>query len=212
MAKNSQYGRWQRVIMQAVLWVVFGGTLALAAFVSRKRTTSLETPLAEPVTFGALSLRLPEGWEREEKATVHVKGLIAQEYDEERRPLRQLWVTQETQAVVKRGPSFYLENVLNLPDSDAKPEPFSFLGSRGVLIVWRGVPRDPSVDPDMVERRPPLGLYACSVLPDGLTVTLQVRGEGAFGPSSRQLIRRVADSMKVADSATRPIGNTNKPE
>jgi hypothetical protein len=204
MAKNSQYGRWQRVILQAVLWLVFGGTLALAAYVSHRRTARYEAELGEPVTFGALSVRLPKGWEGEEQSARGLKALIAAEYDEEHRPMRHLWVTQEKQALIKRGPGFYLENLLNLPSTDAKPDLFNFLGSRGVLLVWRGVPQDSDVDPDMVERRPPPGLYACTVLRDGLTVTLQLRGEGAVGPSGRRLLRTVADSIKLADGTKQP--------
>jgi hypothetical protein len=48
---------------------------------------------------------------------------------------------------------------------------------------------------------PDAGLYACAVLPDGLTVTVQLSGDGAYGPSNRALLRRVADGIKVTDNA-----------
>ena len=207
MSKNSQYGRWRRAAMQAVLWLVFGGTLALAAYFGHRRTASQDA-LGEPMTFGALSLRLPAGWERQQRPGANPLALAARERDEEGRDRRQLWVTQEAQADRQRGPALYLETTLSLPDTESKPEPFDFLGGRGVLFVWRGVPRELRVPPNLVERLPDPGLYACTVLRDGLTVTVQVRGEGAFGPSSRRLLRRVADSMKLATSTTLPTINS----
>jgi hypothetical protein len=229
MPKNSQYGRWRRLAMQAVMWVVFGGTLALAGFVSHRKTASLEVELAEPTTFGRLKVRLPKGWDRDRKAEKEFRSgpkpaspslspsqpesesrplpLIVQERDEEGRLRRELWITQERQAEVKRGPAFYLETVFltNVPTRafDMKTEPFNFLGSRGILIPWQGLPKGllMEIDEELAERFPPGGLYACTVLRDGLTVTVQVRGDGAVGPTNRRLIRLVADNLRLSDEA-----------
>jgi hypothetical protein len=84
-------------------------------------------------------------------------------------------------------------------------EPFTFLGQDdGVLaafmIAERGAGR---------RRRPRLptaGLYACTVLPDGLSVTVQLSGEGTYGPTSREIVRLVADNMKLADEASDTSG------
>jgi hypothetical protein len=195
MAKNSQYGRWRRAVMQAVLWLVLGSTLALAGYVTHRRTTPLDVELAEPVTFGELSARLPRCWDRETAtAGDSVSALVAQEpYEGDRQAnrLRTVWITQDRPAR-KRTPAYYLETMfLSSPsESDARIEPFSFLGGPGVLIAWRGRPQD--------------GLYACTVLADGLTVTVQVRGDGAFGPSSRRLLRQVADAMKRVEATSKP--------
>jgi hypothetical protein len=214
MPKNSQYGRWRRLAMQAVMWAVFGGTLALAGFVSHRKTASLEVELAEPTTFGGLKVRLPKGWDRDRKAEAKfhatakaAMALVVQEHDEEGRPRRELWITQERQAEVKRGPAYYLETVFfqNIPSRafDTKSELFNFLGSRGILIPWQGVPRGllMEMDEDLAERFPPAGLYAGTVVRDGLTVTVQVRGDGAIGPTNRSLIRLVADNLRLSDEA-----------
>ena len=85
-------------------------------------------------------------------------------------------------------------------------EPFPFLSqSDGVLVPVK-------VNTKMLRRMlpgadlPEAGIYACAVMPDGLTVTLQVTGDGAYGPSNRALLRQVADSIRLADnvSATGP--------
>ena len=54
MARNPQYGRWQRVATQVVMWVVFASTLALAGYVSHRRAGPLYVELGEPAVFGRL--------------------------------------------------------------------------------------------------------------------------------------------------------------
>ena len=80
-----------------------------------------------------------------------------------------------------------------------------------MLIAFRGIPHEflgIDLGEEFMQRFPDPGLYACTVLKDGLTVTLQVRGQGAYGPSNQRLIRRVADAMTVADMpATSPAGS-----
>jgi hypothetical protein len=202
MPKNSQYGRWRRAAMQAVMWVVFGGTLALASYVSHRRTAALDVALDEPTIVGDVKVRFPKGWEREGRAAAakaQPLAVVLREEDEEGRPRRELWLTQERQTGKKRGPGFYLESQINV--QDAQPERFDFLGTRGVLFRWQGAAHgDPEEgEADEPDQSPGPGLYACAVLPDGLTVTLQVRGAGAYGPTNRRLLRQVADTMRRAD-------------
>jgi hypothetical protein len=188
--------------MQTVVWVLFGGTLALAGYVSHRRTGRMTVALDPPVAFGSLRVRLPSGWEREDPPKAPPEALVVKERDEEGRRRRELWITQERQAGPKKGPSYYLDTTFKLPDS--RPEPFAFLGSHGVLITWRGLPQSLLVDLDeeLVEKLPDPGLYACAVLPDGQTVTIQVRGAGAYGPTNQRLIRQVADNLSLSDNAS----------
>jgi len=202
MAKNGQYGRWRSVALQGVVWLVFAATMGVAALIDHRRTGALDVTLGEPRTFGRLVVRLPQGWELEgEKGPP--QAVVAKDYDRQRRLRRTLKITQEVQSGRGLGPESYLENVIALPGLEQIPdvEPFSFLGQDdGALVAFmigeqRGARR----------RRPRLpnaGLYACTVLPDGLSVTLQLTGEGSYGPSSRQLVRVVADNMKLADEAS----------
>lgn len=220
--------------MQVVMWVIFGGTLALASFVSHRRTGPLGVTLAGPVTFGSLKVRLPAGWDREDppetrpatkvaaepdaepdaqteaprspQGKANRATLVVKERDEEGRQRRELWITQERQTAPRKGPTYYLETAFSLPDSRA--EPFNFLGGRGTMITWRGLPQSflVELDEELAEKLPDPGLYACAVLPDGLTVSIQVRGPGAYGPTNQQLIRLVADNVKLSDApGTQPI-------
>ena len=185
--------------MQAVLWVVFAGTLALASYVGQRRNGGRDVQLGEPASFGELMVRLPKGWDRELKTAGGRRTLIAQEHDEEGRPTRQVWITQERQAGGRKGPAFYLETTFQL--RDGRSEPFVLVGNRGVIIASRGIRHrgNDEEDPELDEEVDSSGLYACAVLKDGLTLTVQVRGDGAFGPSNLRLIRLVADNVRLAD-------------
>lgn len=207
MAKSWQYGRWRSVVLQAVMWVVFGASLGLAAFIDHRRSGSLDVRLGEPVTDGRLSVRLPAGWDvmikqKGEAVGPGPRALTVIDFDRQGRERRRLTITQEEQTGRQRGAAYYLENLMSsrhlLP---LEPQPFSMLGQDGVLIPFKVDLRryhgqDAPID------LPEPGLYACVVLPDRLAVTVQVTGDGAYGPSSHQLLRRVADSMRVADGAS----------
>ena len=213
MAKSWQYGRWRSVVLQVVMCGVFGASLGLAAFIDHRRSGSLDVQLGTPVTDGRLSVRLPVGWDvlikqKGEAAGPSPRALTVIDFDRQGRERRRLTVTQEEQAGRSRGAEYYLENLMSsrylLP---LEPQPFSMLGEEGVLIpfkvdirryVGRGAPAD----------LPEPGLYACVVMPDGLAVTVQVRGDGAYGPSSHRLLRQVADTLRLAygTSAGVPTG------
>lgn len=203
MARNVQYGRWRKAALTAVLWLVFGASLALAAFISHRRNAALGLALGEPQEFGRLIVRLPKNWQvRREKDPR--RAIVAEDYDRQGRFRRAVRITQEQQGPRRKGPEFYLESVLGEKTSLNIPyefEPFTFLGqSDGVVCAFQGLPSVYRGLDEAVELPDP-GVYAANVLPDGLSVTVQVTGPGAFGPTSRQLLREVADGIKLADGA-----------
>jgi hypothetical protein len=186
------------------MWLIFASSLGLAAYIDYRRTGYLDIVPGEPVTFGRLNVRVPKGWEsHEETGSPHT--LIMTDYDDQGRRRWTIQVTEEQQPPGRRkGAAFYLESLLALPSSlPVHVEPYRMLGdSDGALIVWRGL-RDyiPNVNDDAAEGFPEPGVYACAVLPDGLTVTAQVMGPGAYGPSARRVLRRMADNIRMADTA-----------
>ena len=215
MAKNWQYGRLRAVALQVVMWLIFGASLGLAAFIDHRRSGGLDVQLGPPMTDGRLVVRLPVGWDllmkqKGEAAVPSRRTLTLIDFDRQGRERRKLRIIQEQQQGGRvRGPEYYLESMVTIPsDEDAGMplEPFPFLSqSDGVLVPVK-------VNTKMLRRMlpgadlPEAGIYACVVMPDGLTVTLQVTGDGAYGPSNRALLRQVADSIRLADnvSATGP--------
>ena len=66
MARPWEYPRWRRVLMQAATWLILGGTVALAQLVvHQKQRAALR--LGPPLRFGALIVRVPEGWKVKEE-------------------------------------------------------------------------------------------------------------------------------------------------
>jgi hypothetical protein len=208
MAKNLQYGRLRAVALQVVMWLIFGASLGLAAYIDHRRSGSLDVELAEPRAVGRLVVRLPNGWELKEEGGPP-QALVAEELDRQGRLRRTLKITQEQQTGRVRGPEYYLESVVNplgIEEIAPEVEPFRFLGQDDAVLMAMKIGNTRALRRQM-PAIPEAGVYACAVLPDGLTVTVQVMGDGAFGPSSRQLLRLVADSIKPADKpATRGTG------
>ena len=210
MAKNWQYGRLRVIALQGVTWLVFGASLGLAAYIDHRRSAHFGVTLGEQRTVGRVTVRLPKGWEVEGPGGTPL-AISAKDFDPQGRERLTIKVTQEQQTGRKRGPQYYLEELVNLPDDEylgPAIEPFRFLGQDDAVVALFRLPVSTralrKLSPEF--NFPDPGLYACAVLPDGFTVTVQVSGDGAFGPSSRALLRRVADTIRLTDaaSATRP--------
>jgi hypothetical protein len=202
MAKNWQYGRLRAVALQAVMWLVFGASLGLAAYIDHRKSGELAVQWGEPRQLGRLTVRLPTGWEVEQDPGPP-QALVAKDFDRQGRHRRTLKITQEQQTGRPRGAEYYLENTVNLPDIDQIPnvEPFAFPGEGDGALVTLIIENAKALR-RLHPQIPDAGMYACVVMPDGLTLTVQLTGEGTYGPSSRRLIRLVADRIQVTDTAT----------
>jgi hypothetical protein len=62
MARNWQYPRWRRLLMQSAMWVILGGTVGLAALLDRHQHELSQVPLAPPLQCGSIHLQLPANW------------------------------------------------------------------------------------------------------------------------------------------------------
>jgi hypothetical protein len=62
MARSWQYGRWRRILMQVVMWVILAATVGLAALVTSHRSKSGHANLVQISTKGRVTLRMPAGW------------------------------------------------------------------------------------------------------------------------------------------------------
>src|SRR5437762_2000868 len=58
-----RYAPWRRYVMQAVMWVILGATVALAALVTNEAHRKSRVQLnSEPQQFGDISIHLPSRW------------------------------------------------------------------------------------------------------------------------------------------------------
>src|SRR3954469_25813959 len=102
MAKNWQYGRLRAIALQVVMWLIFGASLGLAAYIDHRKSVQLDVRLGEPRPLGRLTVRLPQGWEVEDDAGPP-QALVAKDFDRQGRQRRTLRITQEQQTGRTRG-------------------------------------------------------------------------------------------------------------
>src|SRR6185436_2809849 len=57
-----RYAPWRRYVMQAVMWVILGATVALAALVTSEKRRESRVQLGDPTEYNNLTLRLPRRW------------------------------------------------------------------------------------------------------------------------------------------------------
>lgn len=182
MARKSQYSRWRRVASQGVLCLVFAATLAAAAYLSRARQP--EPVVLGPVRqFDQLEYRLPEGWSITTKLQKIPQLVVATERKEHG---RKIGILQDPESR-HTDAAGYLESQLGAEELQ-RPEPFRILNGRGVLVT-----EDPQLR----------GIYAAIVLPDGYGIIISLDGEGAYGPSSRKLLRDIIESIQRVPEASK---------
>ena len=194
MARPWQYTRSRRLLMQGVMWLVLGGTVAVAALVSRIKARSSE--LGPPETQGAVEVLLPKGWERDLTTLSRTKWeLTAREpvgRHEEPGSGRVIKVTQEMKSP-GLTPEDQLMAVLQAgggrPASQIKR---TTLGGKPAVRIRARVPvGEDDEDNGYI-------IYVCTVLRSGLAVTLQYQGPGLPGSDDEKLLTQIAQTMRIA--------------
>jgi hypothetical protein len=209
MAKSGQYTRARRIVMQGVMFCVLGGTVALAALVSRRQVAEFEVRLTQAVEVGRLRVWLPEDWEIEGPAAP-APGRFDVSASE---PGPEL--TRRSIAVVQFPSSEKLQaEMQKLAPPRARPtrrnsrfERFHFLGQEGLRdeVVAEIVP------PDGGEPRRFGKTYALTVMPGGWAVLVKVEGEMAFGPATRRVLEQVARKLELLPAPAATPAPTSAP-
>lgn len=187
------------------MWLTFGASLGLAAYIDHRRSGGLEVRLGKPIIDGRLMIRIPIEWEVDLAETVGgPPRMLVLKDDRHGRLRRTVRITQEQQVGRAKSAEYYLAEMMNARRlTGLEAQPFSMLGQDdGVLVPFKiDYSQLPYSIPETATLGlPDPGLYACVVLPDNFAVTLQVVGEGAYGPSSWKLLRTLADSIRLTDA------------
>jgi hypothetical protein len=204
MARPSQYSQGRRIAMQATLAGVLLCTLGLAALVgqSRERAMAVEWA-AKPHLTEYLSIRLPKGWEPDERgdglpllvsATAPLKeGASRVTEIKEARGV----VVYQTEVLPPGGAEALLRQyVADTPGNLGRPRRFDVLGEAGVIVRFEAHLADEYGQFVQVP-----GWYAAAVLPTAgpgggpLGVVLGAKGLGADGPAGPRLLRQLADGL-----------------
>lgn len=187
------------------MWLIFAATLSLAALVNYQQRQARRIILAPPAAHGDLKVRLPLHWRSTSRTEEQPLVVItAQESDEENEEYgRRLTILrQRTGAMI--SPAEYLlrngwidETALVAPESESSDLP-SF--QRTEVAGWPGVmiahelSQHPLESPEPITRKQ---VIACTVLPSGQAITVNLQGWGRSDWSDLDLVKRVAEQLVI---------------
>lgn len=187
MARPWEYPRWRRVLMQAATWLILGGTVALAQLVVHQKERAALS-LGPPLHFGALVVRVPEGWTVREEADSDETVLDA----------------------IEDGQLLRIEQFVARNPSDLRPESDDDAKRAGSTekIQFAGLHREGQLQLVREYRATPEGtipeeyLTAFVVVPIGqssLVIRVELLKAGPrIGPGERALLLEVANSIRLA--------------
>lgn len=177
--------------MQAATWLILGGTVALAQLVVHQKQRAALT-LGPPLRFGALIVRVPEGWRVSEEAGSD--GSVIDAIEESQRQLMRI------EQFTARSPSDLA------PDSDEDAKRSGSVEN----IQFAGLHREGQLQLHREYRSSPEGtvpeeyLAAFVVVPIGqssLVIRVELRKAGPrIGPGERALLMEVVNSIRLAPS------------
>lgn len=202
MAKSGQYTRVRRLVMQGVMVCILGGTVALAALVSRRQSAEVEVQLTQPIEVGRLRVWLPEDWEVAGPKQLEGGGggVVVTATEPGREPARRTITVLHYQPTSTSLRAQMEKWSPPMPPAQRRKrfETIEFLGTQGMMneVVTQVVP------PDGGEPRRLGTTYAVAMMPDGWAVLVQVEGEMAFGPSTRRVLEQVAQKLELLPTPT----------
>jgi hypothetical protein len=196
MSRPWEYPRWRRVLMQAVMWVIFAAALGLANLITYHRAhTPVE--LAEPINLHNFRVSLPDGWDP------------TSDWDPDRGeldvidPERTRGLNVSISKLSASSDDSEGDNEQQVRSRSIEPVQFSGLHQKGIMAI---VPRYERESGDRVVAHDVL--VALTVLPKGEMVKIELRKGGErIGPSDRMLVQAVANAITrkpPRNTATRP--------
>ena len=197
MARPLTYTTKRRLLMQAVMIAILGGTLGLAAWVRHARVGESGVPLKLSYDLPLVSGRLP-GWEATEGIRTRPLPEIFVQAIEASDPAgktlgRAISVTQEP-ALSGTNPRDHLAARYGVP-STANFQPIKFAGRKGLIV------QAPKAMESTLYKGTVWHAYACIILTPGTAITVHLELPNA-APDSRDmaLLRQVAQSIRLIDS------------
>jgi hypothetical protein len=197
MARNWQYPRWRRLLMQSAMWVILGATVGLAALLDRQKHIDNRPALAAPLQCGAIRLQVPLHWMIEFSAPGMVTATESGVYP----PLHLLQVT-----VAPPAEQGLVDQLLRKENPTDPPQPVKFgvpASLMGTLYTWQE-PIEEDGEAHAFGR-----VIATTVLPNGPEVTLRMehlaRDTQALDlDDDVDLVRRIAATVQIAPADAVP--------
>ena len=170
--------------MQALMWVIFAGSLGLAQWITYHRAHA-SVALDKPVNVKGFRVSLPLDWERTENWDPKQGVLEVIDPDHS----RAINITVSRFSAVDDSSDDDSDGQLSARSVETIP--FAGLGTSGKLAV---VPRPQRQPDDSVIMRD--ALVAAAGLPNGDLVKIELNtGEPRIGPADRALVQAIANSI-----------------
>jgi hypothetical protein len=207
MPRPVEYTPARRMIMQAILWVVLGGAVALAAAVVHQKHQALMAELGPIRISGPIHFRLPADWMVTPAGPMDDPRLAATANEPDNgsgRPAQIFVFRERVKTMIE--PKDYLERsgLLNdlFPDpNDARPT----LEGEATVGQWPGVAIVGMAHPQLTENDDTDTRLICAVLPDNQALTLVIERAGGLEPSDIILLNLMGEKVTIDDADVQPV-------
>lgn len=203
MGKPGRYTQTRRLIMQGVMVLVLGASVGIAALVGHYRAADWRVELGEPITMGRLKLRLPAQWQdgvtlrRSPKG--EVTGISVREITDPRTS-RILGVN-----IVPLGSQSVEHFLITRGGAPRDMTRINFLGHPGRMVEVKEIVEIQNRQTGATSLQRRSSVRAMVKLRSGQGVLVQLSGPSAFGPSARELVSRVAQTMELSGGDETPL-------
>lgn len=195
MARSWEYSRARWITMQFVMWVLLACTVGVAALVGGVRRSALELKLDSPQSMRSVSVRLPRGWTIT-RGDSELSPVLVEAEGGDALDRRILTVTRSL-IPARSSPLQVIEQGRRERDGTLlKREPLTIAGQPGWIASFVYQPQ--VMGRGMTIGEAPIGhVLACTVLPSGRSLEIEMIGLGAPDEIDVSTVRRVADSIAV---------------
>src|SRR4051812_13814448 len=117
-----RYAPWRRYVMQAVMWVILGATVALAALVTNEARRASRVGLNDPRDYDDISVPLPSKWTARTRAEGNPRIVVQASESEKDSRGRVLTISRDV-TDVPLSPMLYLARNFNIPIAQSENAP-----------------------------------------------------------------------------------------
>lgn len=194
------------------MWLILGATLGLAALVNHERRRSLRVDLGPPMTFSALTVRLPESWDvvsaTESDPRIVVRATEPPEMVGGRAREGRVVTVLRARLPAARGPLEHL--LISISQTAAVHGPPEWADAIEGLTIggWPGLMvelTETEPGPQPSKRAAPRKTFvACAVLPSRHAVVIRLEGGATNDLSDLEILRQIAAAIEITGQP--PLG------
>jgi hypothetical protein len=202
---RTEYPKSRRLLMQAVLFIIFGASVGMAQYVIHQRRVSGNTHLAAMRYVGQVGVQLPRGWMlvRENQGSIL---WMATEPDTTERKGRRITIRQQKLQTLVSSEEFLqnsrlldgTERIIRTDPASNVAAPITIAGDSGVMLtVIKPVGGFLGFGQTEAEKV----LFAASVRPSGLALSLELECPEDTDPQDDEMtLTEIAAGIDVRDS------------